>query len=419
MREMKDSGVKWLGVIPLEWKVERVKHGFVRKKAEAHQDNPIVLSLARTGVRERDISNNEGQIAESYYNYNPVDVDELLINPMDLYSGANCSISKISGVISPAYVNLRYREGYNPQYYDYYFKLQYWLMAFFAYGKGVSYENRWTLNAETLMNYPIIVPTECEQRKIVDYLDAKCSKIDEIIEKHQAIIEKLKEYKLHLIQETVTKGLDRNAELRESGEIWIGKVPKHWAVLKLKSHTRMITPMRDKPEDLSGDIPWIRIEDYNGKYIDSSREGFGVSEQTVKEMNLKVYPVGSILCTSSCDLGKCAIVATPLVSNQRFINIVPDEDTSSDYLYYVMLSNADRMNHLSTGTIQANLSRVAFEHLLIQFPPLEEQKEIARYLDHKVEVIDSTIMGKEKLVEKLREYKKSLIYEVVTGKKEV
>ncbi len=419
MREMKDSKVKWLGVIPLEWKVERVKHGFIRKKAEAHQDNPIVLSLARTGVRERDISNNEGQIAESYYNYNPVDVDDLLINPMDLYSGANCSISKISGVISPAYVNLRYREGYNPQYYDYYFKLQYWLMAFFAHGKGVSYENRWTLNAETLMNYPIIVPTECEQRKIVDYLDAKCSKIDEIIEKHQVIIEKLKEYKLHLIQETVTKGLDRNAELRESGEIWIGKVPKHWDVLKLKSHTRMITPMRDKPEDLSGDIPWVRIEDYNGKYIDSSREGFGVSEQTVKEMNLKVYPVGSILCTSSCDLGKCAIVATPLVSNQRFINIVPDKDTSSDYLYCVMLSNADRMNHLSTGTIQANLSRVAFEHLLIQFPPLEEQKEIARYLDHKVEVIDSTIMGKEKLVEKLREYKRSLIYEVVTGKKEV
>lgn len=419
MREMKDSKVKWLGVIPLEWKVERVKHGFVRKKAEAHQDNPIVLSLARTGVRERDITNNEGQIAESYYNYNPVDVDDLLINPMDLYSGANCSISKISGVISPAYVDLRYREGYNPQYYDYYFKLQYWLMAFFAHGKGVSYENRWTLNAETLMNYPIIVPTQCEQRKIVDYLDTKCSKIDEIIEKQQAIIEKLKEYKLHLIQETVTKGLDRNAELRESGELWIGKVPKHWAVLKLKSHTRMITPMRDKPEDLSGDIPWVRIEDYNGKYIDSSREGFGVSEQTVKKMNLKVYPVGSILCTSSCDLGKCAIVATPLVSNQRFINIVPDKDTSSDYLYYVMLSNADRMNHLSTGTIQANLSRVAFEHLLIQFPPLEEQKKIARYLDHKVEMIDSTIMGKEKLVEKLREYKKSLIYEVVTGKKEV
>lgn len=334
MREMKDSGIRWMGDIPSDWNVERVKHGFVRKKEEAHQENPIVLSLARAGVKARDISNNEGQIAESYYNYNPVDVDDLLINPMDLYSGANCSISKIKGVISPAYINLRYCEGHNPNYYDYYFKVQYWMMAFFAHGKGVSYENRWTLNAETLMNYPIIVPPFNEQCRIVKYLDLKCSQIDAIIEKQQTIIEKLKEYKLRLIQETVTKGLDENVELKESGEIWVGKVPKYWKVLKLKCHTRMITPMRDKPEDLNGDIPWVRIEDYNGKYIDSSREGFGVSEQTIKEMNLKVYPVGSILCTSSCDLGKCAIVATPLVSNQRFINIVPDEDTSSDYLYY-------------------------------------------------------------------------------------
>ena len=90
--------------IPVSWKTQRVKHVFYRKKVEAHQDNPVVLSLARSGVRVRDISNNEGQIAESYYNYNPVDVDDLLINPMDLYSGANCSISKVKGVISQAYI---------------------------------------------------------------------------------------------------------------------------------------------------------------------------------------------------------------------------------------------------------------------------------------------------------------------------
>ena len=111
MKDMKDSGIEWMGMIPSDWKAQRVKHGFVRKKEEAHQDNPVVLSLARAGVRERDISNNEGQIAESYYNYNPVVIDDLLINPMDLYSGANCSISKVEGVISPAYINLRYKEG--------------------------------------------------------------------------------------------------------------------------------------------------------------------------------------------------------------------------------------------------------------------------------------------------------------------
>lgn len=235
MREMKDSGIRWMGDIPSDWNVERVKHGFVRKKEEAHQENPIVLSLARAGVKARDISNNEGQIAESYYNYNPVDVDDLLINPMDLYSGANCSISKIKGVISPAYINLRYCEGHNPNYYDYYFKVQYWMMAFFAHGKGVSYENRWTLNAETLMNYPIIVPPFNEQCRIVKYLDLKCSQIDAIIEKQQTIIEKLKEYKLSLITECVTKGLNSDVKMKDSGYECIGLVPYTWEICRLRN----------------------------------------------------------------------------------------------------------------------------------------------------------------------------------------
>ncbi len=418
MREMKDSEVKWIGEIPVTWNVYRNKNAFVCSKdlVGGKSSETQLLSLTTKGIKLKDINNAEGKLPESFDTYQYVKKDEMVMCLFDLDCSAVFSgLSPYDGMISPAYKVLTCTDRMEPKYADYWFQYISHGRKFNHYAKNI----RYTLSYEEFSALPMLFPDREEQIRISNYLDAKCSKIDEIIEKQQAIIEKLKEYKLHLIQETVTKGLDRNAELRESGEIWIGKVPKHWDVLKLKSHTRMITPMRDKPEDLSGDIPWVRIEDYNGKYIDSSREGFGVSEQTVKEMNLKVYPVGSILCTSSCDLGKCAIVATPLVSNQRFINIVPDEDTSSDYLYYVMLSNADRMNHLSTGTIQANLSRVAFEHLLIQFPPLEEQKEIALYLDHKVEVIDSTIMGKEKLVEKLREYKKSLIYEVVTGKKEV
>ena len=181
----------------------------------------------------------------------------------------------------------------------------------------------------------------------------------------------------------------------------------------------MLTPMRDKPQDLSGEIPWIRIEDYVGKYIYESKEGFGVSMETVKEMNLKIYPVGTILCTSSCDLGKCAIVSKELVSNQRFIGIIPDDRTLPDYLYYLMLSNNERLNHLSTGTIQANLSRVAFEHLMVQFSPHEEQKEISDFLDNKCSAIDNAIEIKQKMIDRLISYKKSLIYEVVTGKREV
>ena len=425
MREMKDSKVKWLGEIPLEWKVERVKHGFVRKKTEAHQDNPIVLSLARTGVRERDISNNEGQIAESYYNYNPVDVDDLLINPMDLYSGANCSISKISGVISPAYVNLRYREGYNPQYYDYYFKLQYWLMAFFAHGKGVSYENRWTLNAETLMNYPIIVPTQCEQRKIVDYLDAKCSKIDEIIERQQAIIEKLKEYKLSIITEAVTKGINPNVEIKDSGIEWIGYIPKCWNISRFKYLSSEIgdglhsTPVYDS----EGDYYFM-----NGQNIGNEKLVFSdktdrlneleymkykkplLSENTIFiTLNGATYGKSSFYNGEKVLLGKSAGYITLKSSeNKRYIR------------YYLQSRTAKIFMELSLcGSTIANLSLKTLNEFIIPLPSEDEQRRIVDFLDVRCKLIDHNIDEKGKIVEKLQEYKKSLIYEVVTGKKEV
>lgn len=334
MREMKDSGIPWMGDIPVDWKVERVKHGFVRKKEEAHQKNPIVLSLARTGVKERDISNNEGQIAESYYNYNPVDVDDLLINPMDLYSGANCSISKIKGVISSAYVNLRYRGGYNPNYYDYYFKVQYWMMAFFAHGKGVSYENRWTLNAETLMNYPIIVPSYNEQSRIVDYLNSKCSKIDSIIEKQQEIIEKL---------------------LLKSGDF-----------LLTRSNTR----------DLVGQV--CIVDD--------------VDEQTI--FSDLIYRI---------------------TFNTKYL--LPD------YALFVLQTSKLRQQisrdaHGSSSTM-VKITHKDIVNWEVTIPSLEEQQQTVKCLRILDEYISTNIEKREKLIDKLQEYKKSLIYEVVKGKKEV
>lgn len=277
MSRMKDSGISWMGDIPFTWEVKRVKHGFYRKKSEAHQDNPVVLSLARSGVRERDISNNEGQIAESYYNYNPVGIDDLLINPMDLYSGANCSISKIQGVISQAYINLRYREGYNPRYYDYYFKIQYWMMAFFAHGKGVSYENRWTLNADTLMNYPIIVPPYLEQCKIADYLDSKCTLIDSVILKQESVLKKLKDYRLAFISEAVTRGLNPNAPMKDSGVRFVESMPYHWENRKMITilSMRVVDGPHESPELYDEGIPYISATAIvNGKIDFSLMRGY-------------------------------------------------------------------------------------------------------------------------------------------------
>lgn len=417
MREMKDSGVEWIGEIPILWNVTRNKNVFFCSKdiVGSQSDNTQLLSLTTKGIKEKDINNAEGKLPESFDTYQVVKENDIVMCLFDLDMSAVFSgISPYNGMISPAYKVLTCKNGMLPKYADYWFRYIFDGRKFSHYSKNI----RFTLNYEDFSDLPIIQPPIDIQYHIVSYLDKKCTKINSIIVKHQAILEKLKVYKQSLITETVTEGLNPDVEMKDSGVSWIGKIPFHWNILKLKEHTSMLTPMRDKPQDLSGDIPWIRIEDYVGKYIYESKEGFGVSMQTVKEMNLKIYPVGTILCTSSCDLGKCAVVSKEVVSNQRFIGIIPDDKTLPDYLYYLMLSNNERLNHLSTGTIQANLSRVAFEHLMVQFPPYEEQKEIAAFLDNKCSAIDNAIEIKQKMIDKLISYKKSLIYETVTGKKD-
>lgn len=231
---MKYSGIKWIGEIPDNWNVRKVKQCFYISKEQAHEENPTILSLARAGVKVRDISNNEGQLAASYDNYNPVMPGDLLLNPMDLYSGANCSLSEVSGVISPAYINLRKKVELNPKFYDYFFKTQYWAMAMFAHGKGVSFDNRWTMNAETLLNYYLPFPSSDVQDKIVDLINKKTAEIDSLIEIENQQIEKLKEYKQAVITEAVTKGLDNNVSMKDSGIEWIGKIPEETSVIPLK-----------------------------------------------------------------------------------------------------------------------------------------------------------------------------------------
>ncbi len=410
MREMKDSGIRWMGDIPSDWNVERVKHGFVRKKEEAHQENPIVLSLARAGVKVRDISNNEGQIAESYYNYNPVDVDDLLINPMDLYSGANCSISKIKGVISPAYINLRYCEGHNPNYYDYYFKVQYWMMAFFAHGKGVSYENRWTLNAETLMNYPIIVPPYNEQCRIVKYLDSKCSQIDAIIEKQQTIIEKLKEYKLSLINEVtnVNEGIS--------------------------CHLGFISQMKNGlnfTDTLEGiRVKFLGVGDFKQYLFLDNEEQFStvITESDISEdYYLKDGDIVFVRSNGSKELvGRAVMVNNitfPLTYSGfciRFRNIRPDIIDSRFLLYYFRSPDfRKQLEKYSQGSNISNMNQDLLSRMSFTIPSMEYQIDALEQLEIKCKKIDGKIDNTELFINKLMEYKKSLIYEVVTGKKEV
>ena len=417
MAMMKNTGMLWISQIPVDWEIGKVKYAFNRKKEKSTAKDPIVLSLARAGVRIRDISTNEGQLAASYEGYNPVEPNDLLLNPMDLVSGANCSISKVSGVISPAYVNLRAKTGFEPRYYDYYFKTQYWNMGFFVHGKGVSFENRWTLNDATLKDYYIPMPSLSEQQTIADYLDEECSKIDEIIAEANASVEEYKELRIAAVNDAVTHGIYNNAT-KDSNVDWIGKIPDNWDIIITKRLFKI-------KKDIAGK------EGY--KVLSITQKGivpkvFGGKGQFAADYsNYQIVNKGDFamnhmdLLTGWLDISEYDGVTSP---DYRVFVPTGYEDIYTPYYKYVMQNCYSckiyyGLGHGVAGMGRWRLPADMFLNFKLPMPPKTEQKDIADFLDKRTAEIDSLIAEKESLINDLEAYKKSLIYEVVTGKRRV
>ena len=429
---MNPSDIPWIGDIPEAWGIKRGKAILTPLKRPVRVDDEIITCFRDGEVTLRKTRREDGfTVAEKEIGYQGVEKDDLIVHGMDGFAGS-IGISDSRGKASPVLIVLDSPE--HKRFLMYYLRSLALCDVFLSLATGVR-ERSCDLRWNKIGNLPFLLPPLPEQRAIAAFLDDKCAAIDALADEAKASLSEYADWKRSIIFHAVTKGIpadgggrpssaaaargDARPPMKDSGVEWIGNIPAHWQVLPLKTQTDMLTPMRDRPEHLDGPIPWIRIEDFDGKYIAASKDGLGVSEETVRLMNLKVYPVGTVLCTSSCDLGKCAIVSTPLVSNQRFIGIVPKAGLLSDFLYYLMLSNADRLNMLSTGTIQANLSRVEFERLQVQIPPLAEQRAIATWLDEKCAAIEALVEEKKRLLDDLASYKKSLIYETVTGKRRV
>lgn len=414
MREMKDSRIVWIGAIPKRWQLSKIGSLYTQRNEKVSDKDYQPLSVTMQGILPQLATAAKTDDGD---NRKLVRVGDFAINSRSDRRGS-CGISPLDGSVSLINIILTPRTAMHPGYYNWLFHTTLFADEFYKWGHGIV-ADLWTTRWQEMKSITVPVPEYAEQERIAAFLDAECAEIDVVLEKTRASIEEYKKLKQAVITQAVTKGVRGDRPMKDSGIEWIGEIPAEWEVLNLVAHTSMLTPMRDRPENLGGSIPWVRIEDFDGKYIEASKAGLGVSMETVKEMNLKVYPVGTVLCTSSCIMGKCAIASRELVSNQRFIGIIPDRTTDRTYLYYLMTSNAERMNFLSTGALQANLSRSAFEHLKVQFPPYSEQQEIAAYLDDKCERIDALISKKQQYLTEIENYKKSLIYEYVTGKKEV
>ena len=212
----------------------------------------------------------------------------------------------------------------------------------------------------------------------------------------------------------MTSELRPYAVTRDSGVGWIGAIPGHWRTSRLGYAASLLVPMRDKPKELVGEIPWVRIEDVSGMYITGSRSGQGVTETTVQSMNLRVFPVGTVLCSCSCSMGATAIVGRPLVTNQTFIGVVPRDTLLPEYVYWLLGVSKPHLDQLATGAIQQYLSRRDFASLEVVVPPKAEQEAIVRFL----RIVDRRtrryISAKQKLIKLLQEQKQAVIHQAVT-----
>ena len=417
----KDSGIEWIGKIPETWIISRNKNVFSCGKdiVGSASATTQLLSLTKKGVVEKDINNAEGKLPESFDTYQYVEIDDMVMCLFDLDCSAVFSgISNFNGMISPAYKILKCRN-IVPKYADYWFRYISDGRKFNHYAKNI----RFTLNYEEFSALPILTPTKDEQQRIADYLDKKCSAIDEVIETEKSVIEKLKEYKQSIITEVVTKGLDKSVPLKDSGIEWISKIPQHWEVCKIKNYIDLktgTTPSSNEPDLLNGDYNWFTPIDFTDNYIlnNSSRK----ISILAKEKNVVTnFPINTVFIIGiGATTGKIGFSIVEGSCNQQITAMIAKANKiSQKYLLYWMISNTKIIRETALYTTLPIINNATLGQYVLVKPPIEEQQQIAEYLDKKCFEIDKAIADKEQVIEKFTEYKKSLIYECVTGKKRV
>lgn len=425
MREMKDSGIEWIGEIPESWKVSRIKQLFseVNDRCE-NGENYTLLSVSEYyGVApkiERISDDDMLTHAETLDGYKICKENDLVINIMLAWKRA-LGVSEYTGIVSPAYCIYRAKQNMCAKYFHYLFRTDMYANLFKQYSTGII-DSRLRLYPDKFLALKCQVPPIDTQRRIAAYLDRKCSQIDAIIARQQEVIEKLKAYKLSVITEAVAKGLNPDVPMKDSGVEWIGKIPEHWMMLKLKYASSILRGKfnhrpRNDPAYYDGNHPFVQTGDVAraNKYIKNysqtlNEKGYAVSKE---------FPANSICMTIAANVGDVAILTFDACFPDSVVGFVPSSNITWNYLYYVLTAMKKQFVRNAIISTQLNLNIEIIKEEFIPVAPLRIQKQISKFLDDKCLAIDRTISAKQSVIDKLKNYRKSLIYEVVTGKKEV
>lgn len=420
MAEMKDSGIEWVGKIPENWKVLKNKYNFVLSKEIIGTKwvETQLLSLTKYGIKAINDGEQTGKVPASLSTYQKVNKDDLVMCLFDLDCSAVFSgISNFDGMISPAYKCIKCKAHLFPKYIDYYFKTVFVDRKYKRYSKNV----RFSISADEFMNLPIIIPPKDMQINIAKFLDKKCREIDALHTDIEKQIETLEEYKKSIITEAVTKGLDPDVEMKNSGIEWIGMIPKDWSTIRIGHVFSLRNERNSLPEDqvqLLSLYTGIGVFP-QGEHVTAS----GNHAQTVDGYKI-VHKNDIVVNIILAWMGAIGVSDYDGVTSPAYDIYIPDlSKVVPHYFHYVFRTAgiAGECYKYGRGIMMMRWRTYSqeFKQIFVPFPSLEKQQEIAEYLDKKCAEIDGAIEEKKQQLETLEQYKKSVIYEYVTGKKEV
>ena len=416
MREMKESGIEWIGEVPVNWIIERLQwHLSEIKETNKPERTRSVLSLTnKLGIVPYEEKGNQGNVAkEDYTQYKLAYPGTIVANSMNILIGS-VGLCDYFGCVSPVYYVYKPNDGENLRFLNYIFQIQQFQRELRRYATGIL-EIRLRVASDDIMKRYIAFPSLSEQARIVEYLDKKCNQIDTLIANVQAQIEKLKAYKQSVITEAVTRGLDPSVPMKDSGIQWLPTMPIGWKLSRIKNEIiplerpvladdEVITCFRDGVVTLRR----RRREDgFTVSFTEHGYQGVEIGDLVIHGMDTFA---GAIGCSDS--RGK----TTPVVHVCR---------TTGNNRYFMYFLRSMAYNHVymdfSNGVrIRSsdfrNFAKLAIFNIIV--PPLDEQDAIVEYLDSKSAQIDRLLALKQAKIDKLNEYKKSLIYEYVTGKRE-
>ena len=418
MREMKDSGISWVGEIPKEWTIMPLYCFYSeRKNKNIFGAENNLLSLSYGKVIRKDINTSEGLLPSNYNGYNIVEAGDIIIRPTDLQNdkrSLRTGLSKERGIITSAYIALKPKNGINSRFYHYLLHTYDILKVFYNMGNGV----RQGLNYDEFAKLMVYSPSDTEQQRIAEFLDRECGKIDGLKADIQAQIDTLEQYKRSVITEAVTHGLNPSAPMKDSGIPWVGEIPAKWAVLPIycvygERKRKNVFGTEQNLLSLSYGKVIRKDINTNGGLLPSNYNGYNIIEKN----DIIIRPTDLQNDRTSLRTG---LVKEHGIITSAYIALKPKNRVSSKFYHYLLHSYDVKKVFYNMGNgVRQGLNYGEFAKLMVYYPPLDEHQEIADYLDNKCAEIEQIIADKKSQIETLDGYKKSLIYEYVTGKKEV